>query len=315
MQFFKEPSINFLGMRSVTGLASLVIIIGLLGFVGWRGKAALGIDFTGGTQVTYKYAENVPSSELKNTLSGAGFNNAKVAYKTNVLENSKELEVVLSDKDIAQSSSSGSSIQSQIEKILNDKHPGLQLKSGSETSIGGLIGWEFSKSAIIAIVLAIIGIIVYISFRFEFAYAIAAIIAIIHDVIIASGIFILCGYFSPGIGELSLPVIAALLTIIGYSLNDTIVVFDRIREDLTLVKNKSYKEIINLSINQTLSRTILTSLTTLIVLVVLFLAGGVAIRDFVLVMIVGVLVGTYSSIFIASPIVSVWHRRIGAGVK
>jgi SecD/SecF fusion protein len=151
--------------------------------------------------------------------------------------------------------------------------------------------------------------VIYISIRFEFAYAIASIIALIHDVIIATGIFVLLG------GEVSLPVIAALLTIIGYSLNDTIVVFDRIREDLKLVKDRTYKEIINLSINQTLSRTMLTSLTTLLVLLVLLIFGGIAINDFVLVMLLGVIIGTYSSIFIASPVVAVWHHKIGAKAK
>jgi len=314
LQFFKEPKINFLGMRNLTTLCSATIVIMLVVFIGWKGKDALGIDFTGGTQVVYSYHDYVSGKDIKDALRENGFN-AKVTHKNNVLQNSKELEIVLRDKDVASQISGSSSIQKQILDILMVKFPDAGFSGGRETSIGGLIGWEFSKSAMIAIVLAIIGIIVYISFRFEFAFAIAAIIAIIHDVLIASGIFILCGHFFPGIGELSLPVIAALLTIIGYSLNDTIVVFDRIREDLTLIKNKSYKDIINLSINQTLSRTILTSLTTLIVLVVLFLAGGVAIRDFVFVMIIGVFVGTYSSIFIASPIVSVWHRRIGAGVK
>ena len=164
--------------------------------------------------------------------------------------------------------------------------------------------------------MAIIGIIIYISLRFEFTFAIAAIIAIIHDITIATGLFILSKYVLPGSsGELSLPVIAALLTIMGYSLNDTIVVFDRIREDLGLLKNKSYKEIINLSINQTLSRTVLTSLTTLIVLFTLYATGVVAISDFVLVMIIGIIVGTYSSIFVASPLVSVWHKRIGKNLK
>jgi preprotein translocase SecF subunit len=127
----------------------------------------------------------------------------------------------------------------------------------------------------------------------------------VHDVFIATGIFLLFG------GEITLSVVAALLTIMGYSLNDTIVVFDRIRESLSLEEKKSYKEIINISINQTLSRTLLTSLTTLLVLIILVAIGGIAVRDFVLVMLLGVIVGTYSSIFIASPIVAFWHNKIG----
>jgi SecD/SecF fusion protein len=180
---------------------------------------------------------------------------------------------------------------------------------GQESSLGGLVGWEFSKSAIYAILLAFVGIILYISIRFEFAYSIASIIALMHDVIIATGIFVLCG------NEVSLPVVAALLTIIGYSLNDTIVVFDRIREGLSLNPDMHYKKVINMSINKTLSRTILTSLTTLLVLVILFFFGGIAINDFVLVMLLGVIIGTYSSIFVASPIVAYWHKKIGMRAK
>jgi len=229
-------------------------------------------------------------------------------------DKAQKLEIVLSRKTAA---ADNTNMKAEVTKILNDAFPSADIANGSETSLGALIGLQFAYSAIIAIILAVIGIIIYISIRFEFAFAIAAIIAIIHDIAIATGLFIICGFIFPslGSGELSLPVIAALLTIMGYSFNDTIVVFDRIREDIGLVQNKSYKEIINLSINQTLSRTVLTSLTTLLVLIALFAAGVVAINDFVLVMIIGVVVGTYSSIFIASPIVSVWHKRIGANIK
>jgi len=156
---------------------------------------------------------------------------------------------------------------------------------------------------------SLIGIVIYVSFRFEFSYAMAGILALIHDTIIAVGMYLFTG------GEISLNVIAAVLTVIGYSINDTIVVFDRIREDAKLEKNMSYKQIINLSINQTLGRTVLTSFTTLISVLVLFFMGGLAVKDFVFVMLVGLLIGTYSSIFVASPIVAVWHKKIGAGIK
>ncbi|MCK4983462.1 MAG: protein translocase subunit SecF, partial [Victivallaceae bacterium] len=197
----------------------------------------------------------------------------------------------------------------RIGSLLNNKFKAAKFAGGHESSLGGLVGWEFSKSAIYAIVLAFLGIILYISIRFEFAYAIASIIALMHDVIIATGIFVLCG------NEVSLPVVAALLTIIGYSLNDTIVVFDRIREGLSLNPDMHYKKVINMSINKTLSRTILTSLTTLLVLIILFFFGGIAINDFVLVMLLGVIIGTYSSIFVASPIVAYWHKKIGMRAK
>ena len=185
----------------------------------------------------------------------------------------------------------------------------MKLTGGSESSLGGLIGETFRNQAALAIFLALIGIIIYISFRFEFAYAMASIIALVHDVMIATGIYIMLDK------EISLPVIAALMTIIGYSLNDTIVVFDRIRENTHLLKGETYKDIINTSINQTLSRTILTSVTTLLVLLVLYFFGGIAINDFVFVMLIGVIIGTYSSIFVASPIIAIWHKKIGAKSK
>ena len=164
---------------------------------------------------------------------------------------------------------------------------------------------EFTKSAIIALILSFLGIIAYVTLRYEFSYAMASVMALLHDVIVAVGIFVICGR------ELSLTVVAAVLTVIGYSINDTIVIFDRIRENVNLYPEKSYRDIVNMSVNDTLNRTLLTSITTLLVVLVLFFFGGPAINDFVLVMLLGVIVGTYSSICISSPIVSVWHKKIG----
>ena len=318
LQFFRAAKFNFLGMKKVTLVLSVALILVSIIVAGVRGTDAIGIDFKGGTRITYDYtsADKPTVGEIEGTLEKNDFD-SKVSYKQNLLgeKNQEKLEIVIGDSN-ASDNQSKVSLKAKVQSILEKEYSNLKITAGSETSIGGLIGMQFAISAIIAIIMAIIGIIIYISIRFEFAFAIASIIAIVHDIIIATGLFILSGYFLEGSsGELSLPVIAALLTIIGYSLNDTIVVFDRIREDLTLIKDKSYKEIINISINQTLSRTVLTSVTTLIVLLVLFFAGVVAINDFVLVMIIGVVVGTYSSIFIASPIVSVWHKRIGANLK
>ena len=319
MQFFKSPHFNFLGMKNVTLFISISLIVISIAVLGVKGVNALGIDFTGGARITYNYTltgDKPGTGDILKVLDENGFE-AKISYKQSLLgdDNQEKLEVQLRERNSSKNSSDVS-LKAKVKNLIEKNFPTLHLTSGSETSLGGLIGKQFTISAIIAMVMAIIGIIIYISLRFEFAFAIASIIALIHDITIATGLFILSGYFIPGSsGELSLPVIAALLTIMGYSLNDTIVVFDRIREDLTLIKDKSYKEIINISINQTLSRTVLTSVTTLIVLVTLYLAGVVAINDFVLVMIIGVVVGTYSSIFIASPIISVWHKRIGAHVK
>lgn len=318
LRFFSHPNINFLGMRTAAFTISGILIIISIVAAGIQGRDSLSIDFTGGTRLTFDYnALNQPNqADVTKLLDDKGFD-AKVSYKTNLIgdQEQKKLEIVLRRQNETKDKVSAG-FKSEVADILKAQFPQSEIKNGSETSLGALIGWQFTKAAIVAMIMAIIGIIIYISIRFEFAFAIAAIIAIIHDIVIATGLFILSKYLiSNSSGELSLPVIAALLTIMGYSLNDTIVVFDRIREDLGLIENKSYKEIINLSINQTLSRTVLTSLTTLLVLIALYVAGVVAISDFVLVMIIGIIVGTYSSIFIASPIVSVWHKRIGANLK
>ena len=169
--------------------------------------------------------------------------------------------------------------------------------------VGPAVGKDLTTKAIKALFFAIIGICIYVSLRFKFRFAIAAIIALFHDVLIAAGALALTGR------EFSVPVIAALLTVVGYSINDTIVVFDRIREDLRLMRKSDYQEIINTSINQTLSRTLLTSLTTLLVVFALFFLGGAVIKDFAFVLLIGVIVGTYSSVFVASPLLVDWHKK------
>ncbi len=172
-----------------------------------------------------------------------------------------------------------------------------------EDSVGPQVGDELKRKGLTAIIAALLGIVLYISIRFEFAFAMGAIVALAHDVLITVGLYCLMGR------QLSLPIVAALLTIVGYSVNDTIVVFDRVREDLKLYRGKPYSTIANMSINQTLSRTLLTSITTLLSVVVLLIFGGGAIYDFALALLIGVVVGTYSSVFVATPTMLLWHRE------
>jgi preprotein translocase subunit SecF len=176
-------------------------------------------------------------------------------------------------------------------------------------SVGPQVGKELRKKGILSIVWALVGIVIYITFRFEFGFAMGAIVALLHDVLVTVGVFCLFGH------QLSLPIVAALLTIVGYSVNDTIVVFDRIREDMDLQKGKPYIEVANQSINKTLARTLLTSLTTLLTIVMLLVFGGGAIHDFAVALFIGILVGTYSSIFVATPVTLFWHKMAPAGVK
>ena len=247
----------------------------------------------------------VPQQQIIDTLNASGFANARIAYKSSAGTDGHKLEIMVRESTIDKNNNTPGM---RIQNILNKKYPQLALSGAQENSVGGLIGAEFTKSAIIALIVSMIGMIIYISLRYEFAYAMAGIIALIHDVIVASGIFLLLDW------QISLSVIAAVLTVIGYSINDTIVIFDRIREDLRAKSGMSYAQIINGSINQTLNRTLLTSITTTLAILMLLIFGGAAIRDFTLLMLLGVIVGTYSSVFIASPIVALWHRKV-VGIK
>ena len=301
LHFFNFKDIKFLGMTKISTALSVVLVAGSLITLGVRGKSAFGVDFSGGTAFTFNYTKDVPSSELKDLLSSSGFEDARVSYKASASQNTKLMEVVLSE-----SLSGDTNVKSELQGILNGKFPEANFSKGSTKSIGGLVGKRFTKQAIWAFFWGLVVIVMYITFRFEFGYAIGAVVALSHDIIICIGIFLVANF---GERQLSLPVIAALLTIMGYSLNDTIVVFDRIRENLGLIKKMNFNEIINVSINHTLSRTMLTSLTTLLVVLTLYFFGGGAINDFALIMLIGVIIGSYSSIFIASPVMYFWENR------
>lgn len=192
----------------------------------------------------------------------------------------------------------------RLKEAISESYPDREITVRRTETVGPKIGQELQNRAWAAIIISLFGILVYISWRFEFRFAIGAIIALIHDILITLGLFSITGK------ELSLVVIAAFLTIVGYSLNDTIVVFDRIRENFSLRRRASYDSMVNTSINESLSRTIITSLTTLVVVLFLFFAGGEVIHDFAFALLVGVVVGTYSSIFVASPILIEWQNRI-----
>ncbi|MFH1837602.1 MAG: protein translocase subunit SecD [Candidatus Omnitrophota bacterium] len=287
-QFFSQPNIQFIKIRKIAYAVSLlVVILGMVVFAG-RGEKNYGIDFTGGTLQQFNFKEVVSVEKVREALDEIGLGEAAI-------------QKFGDGKDII--------IRSFSEKS-DDIVKGLQKKFGEDSlvvmrveSVGPAVGEDLRRAAIKAMIFAMIGICLYISFRFEFRFAITAIVALIHDVAVSVGLIAFTGR------EISLPVIAALLTIVGYSINDTIVLFDRIREDRKLMRKASQEEIINTSINQTLSRTVLTSLTTLLVVLSLFIFGGKVINDFSFVLLVGVIVGTYSSIFIASPLLVDWPSK------
>lgn len=288
MKLIGKTNIDFLSKRKLAFLFSgLVITIGVISlFI--RGEANLGIDFTGGSLVQLKFEQRVSTEVLRAHLSEIDLGKSIIQ-----LFDDGRGTIIRASGDVG--------------KEIIDKLGGVFLENRFEVErremVGPTMGKDLRRNAILALLFALVSILIYISCRFEFKFAVASIIALFHDVLITVGLFSLTGR------ELSMPVFAALLTIVGYSLNDTIVVFDRIRENIKFMPRENYQTIINSSINQTLSRTLLTSLTTFIVVLLLYLLGGIVIRDFAFALIVGIIVGTYSSIFVASPILVEWQSK------
>ena len=301
LSVMRGSKFDFVAARKVSFIVAAVFIMFTAGLILFRGTNILGVDFTGGTVVSFNYAQKVPQEDIQKALKAAGYDESTVTYKANIASaNGEEKVEILIRGDLTKKSSAP---KDELMSLLNKKFPQAKFEGGLESSVGGLIGWEFTKAAILAVTLAFIGIGLYIMLRYEYTYAMTGVLALMNDVFVVLGIYLLMGR------TISLTVVAALLTVIGYSINDKVVIFDRIRENVALKVADSYIDIVNISVNQTISRTILTSITTFIVVFILYLGGGVAINDFVLIMMLGVIVGTASSMFIAAPAVAVWQTR------
>jgi SecD/SecF fusion protein len=287
-QFVRNPQINFIGKRKITYFISLCLIIVGITSLSLRGRRNLGIDFSGGTLAEFRFEKPVSADQIRQVLKEIDLGDSTIQEYKDKRDILIRTRADASDKIINKFKTDFSQNKFDILRI---------------EKVGPAVGKDLTTKAIRALFFALIGICIYVSLRFEFRFAIAAIVALLHDVIISAGVLSLSGR------EFSVPVIAALLTVVGYSINDTIVVFDRIREDTRLMRKANYQEIINLSINQTLSRTLLTSLTTLLVVLALFFLGGAVINDFAFVLLVGIIVGTYSSVFVASPLLVDWQIK------
>jgi len=292
---------DFLGKTKIFLPISLVLI--LVSFIvlipGIRGLR-MGIDFTGGMEFTVLFTEAVDTAEIRGAL--GDIHVGDVDLTKSVIQdaegNKKIITMQLDDSDAAD----------QIVAMLQRDFP-VQDQGISRRLIGQQVSRELAEKGWQAILLALVAILVYISWRFRLRYAIGAVAAILHDVIIAMGLFAIFQV------EVNLATIAAFLTIVGYSLNDTIVIYDRIRENLKLERRKSAFEVINHSVNQSLSRTLNTSITTFIPVIILFLFGGSVLRGFSLALLIGVIVGTYSSMYIANPILYAWTMKTGGAKK
>ncbi len=293
MQLIK-PDINldFVGKRKLAVLFSALLLLIGIGSLIVQGGPNYGIDFVGGTLVQVKVDAEASSSTIKEALKEMqlgglvvqGFGDESNEFLIRAQSSSAEL------KDVS----------NQISTSLEAKFGAGTVEVRRSEMVGPQVGKDLREKGIMAVVYAMIGILIYITIRFEFRFAVGAIIALIHDIGITLGVFSLFGK------EIDLPIIAAFLAIIGYSLNDTIIVYDRIRENMGKLSKSEFPVIINRSINETLSRTILTSGTTLLVVVALFALGGSVIHNFAFALLVGVLIGTYSSIFVASPLLIFW---------
>lgn len=306
MKMFKlmeTPNFNYLNKRYISIALSLIVIVGSWVVFYQKGDKNFGVDFTGGRAITYEFLEKQDVGEVRAVLAAVGIKDSFIQYQQEMTAGADGVKKEL--LEIKVSFESGTAAKDALKKAYDAQegvHPDAAFKPIKEDSVGPQIGKELQKKGIAAIVWAMLGIVIYISWRFEFAFAMGAIFAVAHDVLVTVGIYCLMDR------QLSLPIVAALLTIVGYSVNDTIVVFDRIREERKLIKDKTFYEIANLSINHTLGRTIITSVTTLLSVSMLLLFGGGAINDFALALFIGILVGTYSSIFVATPVVLLWHR-------
>ena len=287
MRLLSKTNINFISKQKFTSLLSIALIIAGIASLIMKGGPLLSIDFTGGTVAQVKFDKDVELTSLRSTLSEYGFKGAEI------VEFGSPDEVLIKTQ-----LGSSSEISEKLTTALGETFTLRRVES-----VGPKIGKELQTDALKAIGLALLLILIYIAFRFDRYYALGSVMALIHDVLITLGVFSLLDY------EINLSIVAAFLTIVGYSLNDTIVVFDRIRENIPKYMKKTIDDVVNISLNETLNRTVITSLTTMMVVVILFVWGGKVINLFAFALIVGVFVGTYSSLFVASPVMAYFEKR------
>ena len=296
IEIIKKTKIDFMGKRNIAlAISGILILIGFVAIIQIsRGTANLGIDFAGGTAVQIKFNETIPLQDVREVLKGGGivdFDLQDLPTENKILIRIKKKDATLGD------------LPRKIISVLSQEFSESNIVVDSTTEIGPKVGARLRNDAMWAIVAAIIGILIYITVRFQFRFGIGATIATFHDVLAVLSVFFLMGK------EINLILVSALLMIAGYSLTDTVVVFDRIRENLKFKGRKSTIEIINMSLNEVLSRTIITSLTTFFAAFALYVFGGEVIHDFAFAIMLGIAIGTYSSMFVASPIVLMIGRE------
>jgi preprotein translocase subunit SecF len=296
IELVKNPNIDFLGKRYIAfALSGILSLLGILAIIQIaRGHANLGIDFAGGTSLQLKFEKPVVLHEIRLAIENGGLKDFDLQDLPT--ENKILIRMKKSEEELGRGAEA-------ITSLLSQKFPDNKYVVDSTTVIGPKVGGRLKADAVKAIAVAVIGLLVYVAFRFQVRFGVGATIATFHDVLAVLGLFYIMGK------EMNLILVTALLTIAGYSLTDTVVVFDRIRENLKLRQREEVQSVMNSSINEVLSRTIITSSTVFLTSLALFFFGGEVIHDFSLAMIMGVVVGTYSSIFVASPVVLLWGGK------
>ncbi len=296
--FFKTTSVPFLDYRKVAFISSWTVVLVGISSVFLNKDHIFGTDFTGGEELTLKFEQKLTSQQVAKVAGDNDLGEVNVVFQTTIGQGVEDLKITTQHGK-----------GDQMLAALLSAFPQAGLDLVGKSTISASVGDEVKWSAVKSISLALVFILFYVAVRFEFGYGVGAVIATIHDILMSIGLFVLLGSLGFGSGQFSAPMVAAVLMIIGYSLNDTIVVFDRIREELTLNPGMNLKGVVNLSINRTLSRTLLTSVTTLLATSALYLWGAGVVIDFALVFIIGIFTGTFSSIFIASPVFFWYHKE------
>ncbi|HEX7519498.1 MAG TPA: protein translocase subunit SecF [Candidatus Deferrimicrobium sp.] len=303
IELVKNTKIDFMGLKKYAfSLSAILVILGIVGTIQiYRGKANLGIDLAGGTSIQLKFQKPFSMDEIRSLLAKAGHGEATLQGVSG--------ENILLVKLRALGKQDEKMVAEPMVNLLRQSFPGNPFVVESVSEIGPAIGHKLRQDAELAMLISALAIIIYLAWRFEFKFGVAAAIATFHDIFAIVGIFWILGI------EKDLLFITALLTIGGYSLTDTVVVFDRIRENIRLRKKGTFSETINLSVNEVLSRTIVTSMTVFIAVIALLVFGGIVLRNFALALAIGIVIGTYSSIFVASPVVALWRGEKMTEVK
>ena len=289
MKWFRNTNYDFISRKRIWFIISAVVILaGVIGFF-IRGGLNLGVDFLGGSLIEVQFEQEVEVSEVREVVTDAGYSNAILQRTGSDQFIIRTVPIELEEKE---------QLLEELDSKIGINRPPVQ-----DRNVLPGFGRQIARYALIAVGISIVGILIYVWIRFQFRFGAVAILALLHDVLVTISVYAIL------FREINTATIAAILTIVGYSLNDTIVVFDRIREDLPSAKKIGYQNVVNSAINKTLARSINTSLTTLIPIVILLIIGSAALKDFALALTIGIISGTYSSIFFASPILVAWNNR------